>query len=253
MIIKLSHYAFMAALRDRVILSFLVLAALGVSLSFFMGSAAAVEMEEFAVVYAASGLRLVGILSLILFIVFYIRRLFEDKDIEFLLSRPVSRPQFILSHSLAFTLIAALLGLVIFGCVCAMDPRAISGGHFLWGASIIAEYVIIANAAIFFAMVLPSATMASLTVFGFYTFCRLVGQILGIIDFSVESGIMVFMEDIVEVITIFVPRLDLMGQTAWLIYDADGSIGYAFIVFQGVVFSAILIIAAMIDLLKRQF
>lgn len=252
MIVTLSQYAFMAALRDKIILSFLVLAALGISLSIFLGSAAVIEREQFSIVYAAGGLRILGVLGLVLFVVFYIRRSFEDKDIEFLLSRPVSRPAFILAHSLSFSFIALCFGAIVSGCVFFMIPQDITAGHLLWAFSILCEYVIIANAALFFSMVLPSATMASLAVFGFYIFCRIIGQIFGIVDTGTESESVAFMGHIVEVISIFVPRLDLMGQTSWLVYGAQG-VGYVFVFFQMLVFSAVLVVASMIDLVRRQF
>lgn len=243
----------MAALRDKIILSFLVLAGLGISLSFFLGSAAILEKEQFSVVYAASSLRILGVMGLVLFVVFYIRRSFEDKDIEFLLSRPVTRPAFILAHSLSFSLIAAFFAAMVFLCVYAMIPQQLTEGHMLWGFSLLFEFIIMANAAIFFAMVLPSATMASLAVFGFYIFCRIIGQIMGIVDTGTESETVAFMGTIIDLISIFVPRLDLMGQTSWLIYGAGEGIGYTFILFQGVIFSAVLISASMIDLVRRQF
>lgn len=253
MVTQLCHYALMAALRDKIILSFLVLAGLGISLSIFLGSAAIIEQEQFSIVYAASGLRFVGVLGLSLFVVFYIRRAFEDKDIEFLLSRPVSRPVFILAHSLAFSLIALIMAVIVCACVFLTVPQEITQGHMLWGFSILMEFIIIVNASIFFAMVLPSATMASMAVLAFYALSRMMGQLLGIAAEMTYSSMFQAMGQIMDIISVFIPRLDLMGQTSWLIYGVQDDVGFLLILLQGVLCSVVLVLASMIDLVRRQF
>ena len=253
MIYTLSRYAFMAALRDKVILSFLVLVGVGISLSFFMGSATTLESKQFSVVYAANGLRLSGILSLTLFVIFYIRNAFENKDIEFLLSRPISRPVFILGHSFAFMALAALCALIVILSVFFMIPQEITTGHYVWACSLLFEYLIVVNVAMFFSMVLPSATMGALAVLAFYVLSRLMGQILGILDFGITIPFIHIMDTAMQVISLTIPRLDLYAQTSWLIYGVEGNVGFTFFVFQGVAYSALLICASMIDLVRRQF
>jgi hypothetical protein len=49
------------------------------------------------------------------------------------------------------------------------------------------------------------------------------------------------------------PRLDLMTQTSWLIYGPGDVIDYAFIVMQALVFIALVLIASIIDLVRREF
>ena len=57
-----------------------------------------------------------------------------------------------------------------------------------------------------------------------------------------------------NIVSMVVPRIDLMTQTSWLIYpDAPNEIGYAFVLIQGVVYCALLITAALVDLRRRQF
>ena len=63
-------YVLKAAIRDRLFLSLIVLVLVGVSLSIFLGGAAIVESNRFSLVFAASGLRLAGVMGLVLFIVF---------------------------------------------------------------------------------------------------------------------------------------------------------------------------------------
>ena len=55
------------------------------------------------------------------------------------------------------------------------------------------------------------------------------------------------------VVSIFVPRLDIMGQTSWLIYGVEGEVGFPFLFLQGAIFSGLIFGAAYIDLNRRQF
>ena len=247
-------YVLTAAFRDRLFWSFLVLLGVGISLSFFLGSSALIEAEQFSVVFASGGLRIASVMALVLFVVFFIRRSFDSRDVEYILTRPISRLQFLLSHALAFQLMALVVALVVSACVIILAPgKEVTPGYFLWGFSLFAELFIMVNVALFFSMVLSSAVGSALISMGFYVLARLIGQILGIIERGEESGIHFIMEQLMYYISVLIPRLDLMGQTAWLLYPLDNIIGYGFIVAQTVIFSAIILCAALIDLTKKQF
>jgi hypothetical protein len=246
-------YALKAAVRDRLILSFLTLLLVASSLSIFMGSAAVVEQDRFAVVYAAGSIRALNAAGLVLFIVFFIRRSFEAREIEFVLSRPVGRSALLISYWIAFLIIAIILALVSGVCVAMISPGLFSVGHGLWVLSLIAENMIVASAALFFSMVISSAASASFAVLGFYVLARMMSQVLGIIDARTHMIQSEILPAVMQGISMLMPRLDLMVQTSWLVYGPDPSVNVYFIAMQGAVFSLILLVAAMIDLHRRQF
>lgn len=252
--IPLIKYVLMAALRDRLVLSLMVLVVVGAALSLSLGSAALIEYDQFSLVFAAGGLRFAGVVGLVLFVVFYMRRSFDNKDVEFLLSRPIGRGAFIVSHAVAFSVLAAALALAVVLALVMMAPLAVGSGHMLWGFSIAVEFILIANAALFFSMVLTSASGAALAVFGLYVLARLMGQLLGIA--AVGGGILgvPVLRVGMDMVSMVIPRFDLLAQTSWLIYpDVPASVGYGFIAMQGVLYGALLVVAAVIDLRRRQF
>jgi len=255
MFTTLMRYVLKAAIRDRLVLAAFVTMIVAASLSIFLGSAAALEKDQFAVVFAAGSLRLAGIIALVLFVVFHVRRAFESKDIEFILSKPVGRVSCILAHSAAFSLLAILLAGLCALIVYGLSLHMVGTGHILWALSLAVENIIMVNVALFFALVLRSAVGAALIAFGLYVLARMMGQILGIIDAQLAAGpMMQGLEYIMQLISLVIPRLDLMGQTSWLIYGAEGSaVGWAFIAGQGAVFTALVLSAALFDLLRRRF
>lgn len=254
MSIPLVKYVLTAALRDRLIFSMLILLALGTSFSIFLGSAAATEKDQFSLVFASGGLRILGVMGLVLFVVFFIRRSFESKDVEFLLSRPIGRVQFIVSYAVALSILAIIMGGATGGSLALLAPHLFTEAYILWSLSIIVENIIMVNIALFFSMVLTSAATATLSTLAFYILARTMGQILGILDFGFGFPDSNVLEYIMQGISAVTPRLDLMGQTSWLVYGFDAeTVGFGFVVLQGLVFSFLIILASLIDLIRRQF
>lgn len=247
-------YVLKAAVRDRLVVALFLAMVVAVSLSLFMGSAAVTEKGNFAIVFAGAGLRLAGIFGLVLFVVFFIRRSFEARDVEFLLSRPITRAQFIMSYAAGFSLMALGLGLAQGLCIYTPSPQSFNQGHLFWTLTLALENVIMVNVALFFAMILPSAATAAMAAAGFYVLTRMMGEILGIIDAHIASGsVMEGLEQMMQVISMILPRLDLMAQTSWLIYGPGAEHDFAMIIAQGAVFTVMVVAAALIDLARRQF
>lgn len=248
----LIQYVLIAALRDKLVLSLSIIFILCASLSVFLGSSAITEQDQFTLVFAASTIRLAGATGLILFVVFFIRRSFDSKDVEFLLSRPISRIEYLLSYSAAFSLIGALTGLSQGLAIYILGPHLFSDGTFLWIISIMVENILIMNVALFFAMFFSSAATGAMVTLSFYVLGRMMGQFLGIIDANKNTS-HESVEFTMQVVSVLMPRLDLMGQSGWLVYGAGDSVTVLFIVFQGVFFSGLVLGAALLDLAKRQF
>lgn len=249
----LIRYVLCAAIRDRILIALVTAMLVGVSFAIFMGSSAVVEKGQFAGVFAAGGLRIAGVAGLVLFVVFYVRRSFESKDVEFLLSRPITRTQFLLSYAAAFSLLALITTAVQAACLAMIAPDIFSPGTLLWGASIAVENIIMVNIALFFALMVSSAAPCAMACFGFYILARMMGQILGIVDMGTDAPGAWYLIKIMEVISAVTPRLDLMGQTTWLIYGPDSSATYGFLFSQAAIFSGLVLAAARIDLSRRKF
>ncbi|TVQ83119.1 MAG: hypothetical protein EA357_07185 [Micavibrio sp.] len=273
--LPLIRYILTAALRDKIVITLLLMIALGASTASFLGSASITEEKELTVVFGAGGLRFLGALGIILFCCFHIRRSFEHKEVEFLLSRPISRAGFLLSYAAAFAVIAAVIAAAIMLVVLLIGAPDF-GGWMAWGGSLAVEYVIVATTALFFSMALPSAAGSAMACLGVYILARMVGMLLGI-TYVMDNAFMVFLGYGMEFISIFIPRLDLMAQTSWLVYGVQGldSIEYmgmagdrinpwadfvfskiglgGFVLLQGIFFTALLLCAAAIDLLKKRF
>lgn len=249
----LVRYVLTGFRRDRLFLALISLFLTGVVLSLFFGASAVIERDQFSLVFIGASLRACGGFFLIIFIAFFIRRSFEARLIELFLSRPLSRNAFIFSHSLAFSFLAVLISLIQGAALYLAAPHLFSQGSMLWIFSILAENLIIVHAALFFASALSSPAAAIFASAGFYILARMTGHALGIIDAKNALYDQALLEKVMEVISMFLPRLDLMGQTSWLIYGAEGTIDGMFILLQAVLYSALLLLATLIDFTAKEF
>lgn len=253
MIYPLLGYIIKAAFREKLFLAIVLALVVTTSLSVFFGATALTEQDQFVRTFSAYGFRLFGVVAIVLFIINHIRRSFETRDVDYLLSRPIGRVSFILTHAAAFSIIAIMAALLLGGTTTAMQYNALHSGVWLWWISLAAEFVIMANVAMFFAFVLSSPTICMVIVFAFYVLSRLIGEILGILHRGTGNAIVSALGKVMEFISIFIPRLDLMGQTKWLIYGVPPEISLGFVFGQCFVFVLIIIGASTIDLSRRQF
>ena len=251
--LPLIKYVITAAIRDRLIIGMCVLILCTIAMSIFMGSAAIIEQDQFMAVFSAGSIRILNVLGLVLFIVFFVRRSFESHDIEFMLSRPVGRIQLITSYAIGFSAIALILGALSGVCIIALSPHLYSDGHLLWMTSLIAENIIMACTALFFSMILTSAATGTFATLGFYVLARMMSQILGILDSSKYILYDDILGSIMQVISAVMPRLDLMAQTSWLVYGMPDDLNYAFVFAQGAAYSILIVSAGLIDMWRRQF
>jgi Cu-processing system permease protein len=249
----LFKYAFTAAVRDKLFLTILGILVCIISLSVFFGASAISERAEFAISFSAFGFRLFGVAALVLFVINYIRRSFESRDIEYLLSRPISRIGLITTYSVVFSAIAVFIALLLGLVVVFLSGNKELAPSIFWVISLMVEFIIMVNVAMFFALVMTSTTACMLIVFGFYLLSRLMGDILGIISEYGDAWWSYALGKTMELISIFIPRLDLMAQTKWLLYGMSDEISYPFVFGQAVVFVFLIIMASLVDMKRRQF
>lgn len=249
----LIRHVLLAALRDKVITTLVLLIVLGSTVSLFFGAAAVTEEQTFTVVLAAGGLRFVGAIALTLFICFYVRRAFDHKEVEFMLSRPISRGCFLLSHAAAFIFLAVTVALAVSGAVAVIGFPPFEG-LLAWGGSILVEYALVSIVALFFSMVLTSAASAAMAGLALYVLGRLIGTLLGIAQSPQDGFVFSIMAKVMELVSIIIPRLDAMGQTTWLVYGAPADLTDLWkFAAQSVVLMGLFLSASAFDLSRRQF
>lgn len=254
----LVRFVIKAAVRDRLMIMMMVMIGLIVAVSNFLGSSAITEQQNFSQVFASGGLRLMGVIGLCVFIAFQVRRSFDNKEVEYFLSAPVKRTQYVFSMAFGFALLASALAFLIAAASGFMSPH-IDSGFALWSVSYWVELLVVSNLTLFFAVILRSPAVTVMSSLGFYALARLIGTILGIIHSGSEGGgfVLSVLAKIMTGISMIIPRLDLMAQTSWLVYGVDmdphDAVGYGFLLAQLVIFVGLTLCAALFDFQRKEF
>jgi len=250
------RYTLLTARRDWLFIGLIIMLLMAYGLSVFMGSTALVEAQQTTLTYFAGTGRIILIAGLMLFICFHIRRSFENREIESILSKPLSRTQFILGYWFGF-FILAILAIIPLILVTAVLLSPDITGLAWWGASLILEAAIMVAFALLAALILGSAVSAVMGCAAFYLISRLMGFFIAAINNPATllghgtSGKM--MEYILQAISMFIPRLDQYAQSKWLLYGVtDDSSLWVFIA-QSAIFIPLVLFMAVYDLKRKQF
>ena len=85
------RYVLLTATRDRLFIGLLVGILVAAYISSVLGSTAMLEPEQMTLSFTAASARVIIMIGIIVFIGFHMRNAFDAKEIDVLLSRPISR------------------------------------------------------------------------------------------------------------------------------------------------------------------
>jgi hypothetical protein len=239
------------AIRDRLLPSLLIFLALTFGISAYLGSAAVAEAGPMALVYAAGGVRLVMVLGLTVFVAFHLERLYETREIEGILSRAIARETFVISYWLGMSAVMAMVLVPVVATLFLFGPSKL--GAAIWSASVLFEVLIVVAFVIFCAASMERAIPSIFATMGFYALARSTGFFLSLAEHGKQGGLNQIANPIVETIGHLVPRLDLMGQTQWLVYGAQEGGRIPLLAVQSVVYVVLLLGATTFDLRRKHF
>jgi ABC-type transport system involved in multi-copper enzyme maturation permease subunit len=225
-----------------------LLAALG--LAMFLAQVALAETARLQAALAAALLRAAAALLVATHVVASTAREINDKGLEFTLAHPISRHAFYLGRLGGYGL--AGLGLAVafsLPMLAWADPAATAA----WGVSLALEMLLVASAALFFAMSLSHPAAAIAASAGLYLLARSIGAIHAIAagPQSEGSALAAVARWSVDAVALLLPRLDLATQSAWLLYGTPGGAEFGRVVAVLLVYTALLAAAGMFDLSRR--
>ncbi|NBO20177.1 MAG: hypothetical protein EBV03_13350, partial [Proteobacteria bacterium] len=241
------------ALRDWLFLGLMLGIAIACMISASLGSTAFIEEAEMTLSYAAGSSRVILMIGLIVFTCFHVRNAFDTKEIDVILSRPISRSALVLAYWLGFSLVALLLSLPIIGIVGLIGVKSWAG-FAGWAASVVLEALLVVALALFSALTLRSAVTSVMACMGFYVLSRMMAFFIATAHSHIvaESKFALLRYALIAVSTL-VPRLDLYGKSEWLLYGFNSSQDWSLFLIQSALFIPLLLAASIIDFKRKQF
>jgi ABC-type transport system involved in multi-copper enzyme maturation permease subunit len=249
-------YVILTAVRDWLFIA--IIAALGMDffLSKFLASTALIEKNQMFISFLAGTSRVLLIAGITIFICFHVRRAFENKEIDLMLSRPISRSMFVVSYWLGFCIVSLLI-LFFLSLTFLIFLDTNMAGLASWVISMAFELMIISAFAVFASVILKSSVTSVLLTAGFYIISRMIGFFGYVLQKHYSGDIFSFdfiSQKIVWLISFLLPRLDLFAQTDWLIYGPANGVGSWYLpIIQSVIYIPILLFMAAADFKRKQF
>jgi ABC-type transport system involved in multi-copper enzyme maturation permease subunit len=250
-------YILLTAIRDWLFMVILIATAGAVFLSNFLGSTVMIEQSQMTASFTAASSRIVLVTGIIVFVCFHVRRAFENKEIDLMLSRPISRGAFIISYWLGFSIVAILIiSFVSLYLTFFVKGLNFSGLSF-WLSSMVFELFVVIAFAVFSSVILTSSVSAVLLCFGFYIMSRMIGFFNYILEKNLTpdfTSLDFYSQKIIWVSSFLLPRLDLFAKSDWLIYGVDfANYNHLLPIGQALIYVPLLLTMAVIDFKRKQF
>lgn len=249
------RYILLTATRDRLFFGLLLGVAAAAYICSVLGATAMLEPEAMTLSFTAATSRIIIMVGMIVFIGFHVRNAFDSKEIDVLLSRPISRTTLVLSYWLGFVVVAAILAIppiIILAYLGIINQT----GFLVWSVSLLLESWMVVAIALFASFTLRSGVSAVLASLAIYTISRMIGFFLA----TLKSGV-IFQSDFLQTsakwtitaVSTVIPRLDFFAKSQWLIYGPKSYDDALLCLYQAAIFIPLLIAATTIDFKRKQF
>jgi ABC-type transport system involved in multi-copper enzyme maturation permease subunit len=249
-------YILLISIRDRLYSGLFITLITSFSLAVFLGSATLIEQQQTSLAYIAGSSRAILAIGMILFVCLNISRAFENKEVEFIISKAISRQQFILGYLAGFFIIAFLVFIPLIAAILIITDFVNKTGLLFWALSLFLELMIIISFAFLSSLILKNSFTAIMASFSFYIISRLMGVFVLAIQLP-QNFIQIknnFPASGLKFFSIFFPRLDLFGQSRWLNYGISADFGnFKIILLQSLIYIPLMIFMAFHDFKKKQF
>ncbi len=247
-------YILLSGIRDRLYIGLFITLTASFSLSIFLGSTALIEQQQMTAAYIAGSSRAILAIGMILFVCLSVNRAFENKEVEFIISKAISREQFILSYLLGFLVATFLIFLPLTAAILIVT-KANKFGLLIWSACLLSELLILISFALLASLILKNSFSAIIASFAFYIISRLMGVFVLAInlpqDFAQTKNHLLATS--LKILSAIFPRLDLFTQSSWLNYGIDNFGNLKIILFQSLIYIPLMIFMAFHDFKKKQF
>lgn len=248
------RYILITALRDWLFIGLLAGILFATAISATLGSTAFLEQREMTITFAASSARLIMMIGLIVFVCFHIRNAFDTKEIDVILSRPISRSNLVIAYWLGFAFVAFLLTVPVVGIIGAIGVNNWPG-FIGWSLSLLLETFMVVALALFSAFTLRSAVTSVIACMGFYVLSRMMAFFVVTSQSGMVGGELKYMlmRHTLQVISTVVPRLDFFAKSEWLIYGFNSNQDWILFAVQAAIFVPLLVLASIADFRRKQF
>jgi ABC-type transport system involved in multi-copper enzyme maturation permease subunit len=224
--------------------------ALALAAAAFLSQVALTEGRELQAAVLAALLRACAVFLVAAQVVASVLREIDDKALELMLSLPLPRATYYLGRLAGF----AAAGIVLAAAFALpLLAFAAPGAVALWALSLACETVLVAAAALFFAMTIARLVPAIAAVAGLYLLARSMAAIQAIAASPLAESTTTnrLARAAVDAVAMLLPRLDAATRTEWLLYGPPAADAYAWALAGLALYALLLVAAGLFDFYRR--
>jgi ABC-type transport system involved in multi-copper enzyme maturation permease subunit len=249
----IAYYTLLEAARNR--LPYLIALILAIALAFtlFLKQVAITESGDIQIAFLAALFRLAAVFIVAAFVIVSQVREANDKVMELLLTRDLSRGQYLFGKLLGYLGVALVLAVFFTLPLCFF---AAPSQTICWGLSLFFELAIVTALSLFCVLTFNQVVGSLAAVVGFYALSRSMAALQLIGSSRIGDGNLLLdriASTALEAIAFFLPRLDLFTQTGWLLRGRQSNFDLSWLTAQSLIYVALLSVASLIDLKRKNF
>lgn len=240
--------------RDRLYIGVFISLIVAFGVCIFLGSTMLVEQQQTSTVFIAGSSRVILAVGMILFVCLLVNRAFENKEVEFILAKSISRQQFVMAYLLGFFITFIIMFIPLLSLIFIIAKSDILGLG-VWAITMILENFLLITFAVLVSLILKNSFSAIMSTFAFYLISRLMGVFVMAIEMpkdlvAVKTN---WLANILKVFSMLFPRLDLYSQSSWLVFGFKDNNQLSIILLQFFIYFSLLVFMAFHDFKKKQF
>lgn len=249
----IAYYTLLEAARNRLLYLIALILAIALGFTLFLKQIAITESHDIQLAFLAALFRFAAVFIIAAFVIVSQIREANDKVLELLLTRNLSRADYLFGKLLGYVGVALALAILF---TLPLFLFAVPTRILLWGTSLFLELAIVASLSLFCVLTLNQIVGSLAAVVGCYALARSMAalQLIGASRSAEENGALDRIANVVlDGIACFLPRLDLFTQTAWLLGRNLDESNVPWLMVQAAIYVALLSIAALFDLKRKNF
>ena len=252
-IFTIAYYTVLEAARNRLLYLIALILIFALAFTLFLKQVAITETRDIQLAFLAALFRFAAVFVLAAFVIVSQVRETNDKVMELLLTRDLSRAHYLFGKLIGYLGIAFVLATLF---TLPLSLFATPSRALLWGLSIFFELAIVTALSLFCVLAFNQVVGSLAAVAGFYALSRSMAALQLIGATRADDG-NVLLDRLanytLDGIAFFLPRLDLFTQTGWLLGRSQSNIDLPWLIAQSAIYVALLSLAALFDLKRKNF
>ena len=252
-IFTIAYYTVLEAARNRLLYLIALILIFALAFTLFLKQVAITETRDIQLAFLAALFRFAAVFVLAAFVSVSQVRETNDKVMELLLTRDLSRAHYLFGKLIGYLGIAFVLATLF---TLPLSLFATPSRALLWGLSLFFELAIVTALSLFCVLAFNQVVGSLAAVAGFYALSRSMAA-LQLIGASRADDGNVLLDRLanytLDGIAFFLPRLDLFTQTGWLLGRSQSNVDLPWLIAQSAIYVALLSLAALFDLKRKNF